>query len=365
VRGKITPLFITAIFVTLTVILLGACASPAADEDDGPPAEADPEAPDEIIGAGEVGEAGTLTIYSGRNEELVGPLIEQFEEETGIDVRVRYGDTAALAATILEEGENSPADVYYGQDAGALGALSNSGLVAVLPADVLDKVDPRFASPDGLWVGTSGRARVVVYNTDTLTEDDLPDSILDFTGEEWEGRIGWAPTNGSFQSFVTALRVLEGEGTAQDWLEAIAENDVTVYPNNTTIVEAVANGEVEVGFVNHYYLFRQLAENPDFPAANYFLPGTDVGNLINVAGVAALENAANKDNAMRFTEYLLSEEAQEYFRDETFEYPLASGVEPFEGLPPLDTINTPDIDLSNLEDLEGTIILLQDTGVLE
>ncbi|MDQ2676015.1 MAG: iron ABC transporter substrate-binding protein [Actinomycetota bacterium] len=307
---------------------------------------------------------GDLVVYSGRTEELVGPIIERFSEETGIEVAVRYGDTAEMANLILTEGENSPADLYFAQDAGALGAVAAEGLLAELPADVLDQVEERFRSPDGQWVGLSGRSRVVAYNTDNVDPADLPDTIFGFTDPEWSGRIGWAPTNGSFQSFVTALRVLEGEDRAREWLEGIQANEPNVYEGNNPALEAVIAGEIDVAFINHYYLMQRLAEDPDVPAANYFVPGGDPGALVNVAGVGILETADQADAAEQLVEFLLSEEAQSYFAEETKEYPLAAGVEPDPELPPLSDIATPDIDLSDLSDLEGTLELLQDVGVL-
>jgi iron(III) transport system substrate-binding protein len=308
--------------------------------------------------------SGDLTIYSGRSEDLVGPLIEQFEQETGLNVEVRYGDTAEMAATILEEGANSPADVYYGQDAGALGALAQAGRLAPLPDSILNQVEPRFRSPEGLWVGTSGRARTVAYNTETLAEADLPDDIFGFCAPEWEGRIGWAPTNGSFQAFVTALRVIEGEDRAREWLSCLQANDPQVYPKNTPIVAAVGAGEIDVGFVNHYYLFRFLAEDPDFPVRNYSPRSGDAGAMINVAGVGMVDTSDNPDAAEAFVNYLLGQSSQEYFNTQTNEYPLAGNVALNPLLVPLNQIQTPDIDLSNLDDLEGTLLLLQELGIL-
>ena len=308
---------------------------------------------------------GALVIYSGRSEELVGPVLEQFEERTGIDIQVRYGDTAELAATILEEGENSPADLFFAQDPGALGALQDEGRFQPLPQDVLDRVPERFRSPDGFWVGTSGRARVVAYNTEELSEGDLPPSILDFTNPKWEGKIGWAPTNGSFQAFVTTLRVLEGEDAARNWLEGIQANDPFEYPDNLTAVEGVASGEVQVAFVNHYYLFQVMEEQgEDVPVRNYYLKNGDPGALVLAAGAGILDTAENPEAARSFLDYVLSEEAQQYFADETFEYPLVEGVEINEELVPLSEIQSPNIDLSNLDDLQGTLELLQETGVL-
>jgi iron(III) transport system substrate-binding protein len=318
-----------------------------------------------LVGCSMFGSQQSITVYSGRSEELVGPLIERFESETGINVEVRYGDTAELASTILEEGANSPADVYFAQDAGALGAVAESGLLQQLPAELLDKVQERFRSPDGEWIGLSGRARVIVYDSRELAESDLPDSILDFTDPAWKGRLGWSPTNGSFQAFVTALRVLEGEEVARQWLEGIVANEPRVYEGNIPIVQAVAAGEIDAGFVNHYYLHRFLAEQgEDFPARNYFLPGADPGSLVNAAGAAILASTDAQENAERFVEFLLSDESQTFFAEETFEYPLVDGIAGPAGTPPLSDIQTPDIDLSNLSDLQGTLRLLSETGAL-
>jgi iron(III) transport system substrate-binding protein len=308
---------------------------------------------------------GALVVYSGRSEELVGPLFEQFEEESGIEVQVRYGDTAELAATVLEEGENSPADLFFAQDPGALGALADEGRFRPLAQHVLDRVPERFRSPEGVWVGTSGRTRVVAYNTEELSEGDLPDSIFGFTDPRWEGRIGWAPTNGSFQAFVTALRVLEGEEQARAWLEGIQANDPFVYPDNASALEGVASGEVQVAFVNHYYLYQALEEQgEDFPARNHYLKNGDPGALVLAAGAGILDTAQNPEAAQSFLEFALSEEAQRYFADETYEYPLVDGVEPAKDIVPLSEIESPNVDLSNLDDLQGTLELLQETGVL-
>ena len=311
-------------------------------------------------------ETRSLVIYSGRNENLVGPLLDQFVEETGIEVRVRYGNTAGLASTILEEGDNSPADVYYGQDAGALGALSRAGRFLELPADVVSQLSPEYVSDDHSWVGTSLRARVLVYNTDELTEADLPDDIWALTAEEWRGRVGWAPTNGSFQAFVTALRVLQGEEQAKAWLEAMMANDVQVYPKNTPIVAATGAGEISVGLVNHYYLLRFMVEDPNFPAANYHFRNAGPGSMVNVAGTGIVNSCANCAEAEEFVRFLLSESAQAYFLKTTHEYPVIAGDFTFQsGAVPLADFAVPDIDLNDLESLDETLTLLREVGALE
>lgn len=304
-----------------------------------------------------------LTIYSGRQEQLVGPIIQQFSKATGIPVQVKYASTSALAATILEEGSKSPADLFFAQDPGALGAVSD--LFIVLPNSILNRVGKHFHSPEGRWVGISGRARVVVYNTQKLSEADLPDSILEFTDPRWKGRIGWPPTNGSFQAFVTALRLAKGDDVALHWLKGIKANNPKAYRNNTATVKAVADGEVDVGFVNHYYLFRFLEEQGEsFPARNHYLKGGDPGALILVSGAGILSTSRNVNAAQRFLDFMLSDVAQQYFASKTFEYPLVVGVKTHRLLLPISQVQTPDIDLGALADLEGTLKLLRKAGVI-
>ena len=307
-------------------------------------------------------EPGEITVYSGRSESLVGALIEQFEADTGVRVNVRYGGTAELAAAILEEGGRSPADVYYGQDAGALSALAEGGALAVLPSGITGLVPAEFRDGEGRWVGTSGRARVLIISPERVPNP--PGSIFDLVDPEWRGRVGWAPSNGSFQAFVTAMRRIHGEDATRDWLEGMIANGVREYPKNSPQVQAVGDGELDIGLVNHYYLFRFTAEDDDFPAANHFTDAGGAGGLINVAGVGMVGASDDIGPALRFIEYLLSRRGQEYFRDQTSEYPLAAGVEARAELVPLERLNPPSLALTSLSDLEGTLELLRDVGAL-
>src|SRR5688572_16292510 len=264
-----------------------------------------------MTGCGGNGGGGSdtkLTVYSGREEELVAPLFERFERETGVDVDVRYGDSAELAATIAEEGDNSPADVFFAQDPGSLGAVEEEGLLAELPDDQLERVDERFRDPDGRWVGTSGRVRVIAYNTDELSENEVPDSVFELTDPKWKGKVGFPPTNASFQAFITAMRLSAGEEKTRSWLEGMKANDPKLYEKNTPVVEAVGAGEIQLGLVNHYYLSLVKEENPEAAVANHYTAGDDPGALVSVAGAAILEPSDNEDAAREFVDYLLSEE---------------------------------------------------------
>jgi iron(III) transport system substrate-binding protein len=332
-------------------------------------AEADPTAdPVADPTAGEDFSSGTgdFTLYSGRNETLVGPLIDEYAEETGITVDTRYGGTGELAATILEEGEDTPASLFFSQDAGALGLLADEGRFAALPSELLERVEERFRDPEGRWVGVSGRARVLAYNTDTLAEDDLPTSVRELTDPSWAGRVGWAPENASFQAFITAFRLIDGEDAVRSWLEAmIANGTVNFGDSNISIVQAIGNGEIDAGLVNHYYVYAVGREEGEgFPVANHFFAAGDPGSLINVAGIGLIEGAEEADAALAFADYLLSDEAQEYFATQTFEYPLIEGVAAPEGLVPLNEISHPDIELGDLADLRGTLELLSEVGLV-
>ncbi len=311
-------------------------------------------------------EAKTLTIYSGRSEKLVAPLIENFKKASGIEVNVKYGKSGELAGTLLEEGDKSPADIFWAQDAGTLGVVAQKGMLAKLDDAALNKVPENFRAADGLWVGTSGRSRVLVYNTKNVKVEDLPKGVMELTDAKWKGKVGWAPTNASFQSFVAAMIELEGEEATKKWLEGMVANEPKVYPKNTPAVAATGAGEVDVALVNHYYLFRIKKEKgDDFPAANHFFKNEKAGQLVNVSGLSTLKSAKNAESAKAFVEYVLSEDGQKYFAQETYEYPVISGVKPYESLPALEEIKPPKVDFAKLANLEATIKLLRETKALK
>ena len=309
------------------------------------------------------GSGDPLVIYSGRSEDLVAPLIEQFSEETGIEVVVRYDDSTQLATTLLAEGSSTDADVFFAQDPASLGVAAP--LLAELDPQTLSMVPDRFSDDNGKWIGTSGRIRVVVYDSETVSDSDLPNNLEDLVDPVWSGRTGVAPTNGSFLAFVAAMILSEGEDYTLDWLERLAANQPTDYPKNSPIVAAADIGEVSIGLVNHYYLLRLRAEGAGNRAANHFLGGSDASSLVMPAGAGIVAGSAQTESAKRFVEFLLSNESQSYFANETFEYPLVPGIAPPAGLPDIDTIGTPDINLSDLADqLERATDLVTEAGLL-
>ncbi|MFJ2594103.1 iron ABC transporter substrate-binding protein [Streptomyces erythrochromogenes] len=306
-----------------------------------------------------------LVIYSGRNEKLVKPLLDELEKAVGTTVAVRYGESAELAAQIQEEGDRTKAGLFFSQDAGALGALSTKGLLEKLPQASLDRVDQAFRGGAGDWVGTSGRVRVLAYHPGQVAK--APDTVHDLVKPEWKGRIGYAPTNASFQAFVTGMRVLEGDDATRAWLKGLKANEPKAYDNNLKVLDAVGKGEVSLGLVNHYYWYERVAEKGEgkVGAKIHFLPGGDPGALVNAAGVGVVKGTDQTPVAQKAVDFLLSEKAQKYFADETKEYPLASGVtSTVKDLPPLSSLEAPKIDLGELESLQETLKMLQDAGMV-
>jgi iron(III) transport system substrate-binding protein len=290
-----------------------------------------------------------ITVYSGRSEKLIGPMLESFTAETGLEVEVRYGQSAELALLIEQEGDKSPADVFISQSPGAMGYLKQIGALQTLSTETLALVPTQYENADGQWVGVSGRVRVLVYNKDLVDPADLPATVYDLVDEKYRGEVGLAPANGSFQDFVTALRSTDGDDAALQWLEGLVANDAQTYTNNTAIVQAVGRGEVPMGLVNHYYNYRALAEDPSLATENYFFTGGDIGSLVIVTTAGIVRGAGGaKDGATRLVNYLLGREAQTFFSETTFEYPLASGIDSAANLPKLADLDAATYDLDQL-----------------
>jgi iron(III) transport system substrate-binding protein len=358
-KTRRTTLILVASLATLSLFSIAACGGSETSDDSQPSSTDLPTAATDPCETA----SGSLTVYSGRSEKLVADLFSQFSTDTGIDVEVRYGDSGELAGQILTEGNATPADVFFSQDAGALGAVSEAGLFIELEDSVLNRVAEMYRSESNNWVGTSGRARVVIFNPTLVATP--PTSIDELIDPQWKGKIGFAPTNASWQSFVTALRVVRGEDDAREWLEAFAANNPVAYEKNGAVRDAVNSGEVALGLVNHYYLYEKIAAEgaENVVAQNQYLPG-DIGGLVNVAGIGALENSDNPEASQCLASYLVSDSAQKFFVEKSFEYPLVDGIVPYEGLPTLAELDPPSIDLSDLQSIAETQELLNDVGLL-
>jgi iron(III) transport system substrate-binding protein len=307
--------------------------------------------------------AGNITLYSGRTEELVAPLIERFEEATNIEVEVRYGSSPEMAATLLTEGADSPADLFYSQDPASLGSVAE--LMAPLPESVLSLVPEAYRDPDGLWVGITVRSRVLAFNPELVPDDQMPDSYKDLVDPEWSGRVGIAPTNGSFIAFVSAMILTEGEEATLAWLEGLAANDPITFDGNAPIAAAVDAGDVDVGLINHYYLLQLGAEQGETTGQNHFFAQADAGSLVMPSGISMLATAANPEAAAELVAFLLSSESQAYFAETNFEYPVASGAPAPEGAPPLDTLVSPSLSATEMASvLDRATDLIAEAGLV-
>jgi iron(III) transport system substrate-binding protein len=310
------------------------------------------------------GEEETLTVYSGRSENLIAPLLDQFADSTGIKVDVRYGSSADLALLIDQEGDRGRADVFISQSPGALGFLEGNDRLTSLDESLLALVPARWRNDDGMWIGISGRVRVIVYNEDLVDPAELPDSVFELSDDRFQGMVGLAPGNSSFQDFVTIMRDVYGDDAALDWLTDMAGNGARSYTNNTAIVQAVGRGEVPMGLVNHYYSFRALAEDPGASSRNYFFPFGNIGSVLIATGAGIVASSDHPELGGQLIEFLLGETAQRYLAEETFEYPLALGSEPVDVLPALTTIDAAFHDLDELGGgLERTKELIDASGL--
>ena len=308
---------------------------------------------------------GNLVIYSGRKESLIGPVVDQFKSISGINVKVKYGTSTEIAAQLLLEGSKTPADIFYAQDPGALGSVID--MLAQLSPDSLQKIPEWAKSDEGKWIGISGRARTLVYNIDNVKSSDLPKTLYDLCDLKWKGRIGWAPTNSSFQTMITAMRNIWGENKTKTWIKCMMANDVKIYPKNTPQVEAVGKAEIDIGLVNHYYLYKFIldaGEGDNFKARNLHLQSEGPGSLVMVSPIGILSTSKNKGNAQQFIDFMISKLAQNYFVNSTREYPLIEDVKIHPLLTPLNEITKANINLSDLADIQGSAKLLQEVGAL-
>jgi iron(III) transport system substrate-binding protein len=307
-----------------------------------------------------------VTIYSGRNEELVQPILDRFEQQTGIEVEVKYDESSNLALLIEEEaaaGRNE-ADIFLSQSPGSMGFLEQNGRLAELPESTLDLVNPKVRDAEGRWIGITGRQRVLVYNTDLVDEKDLPSSVFDLIDQRWQGEIGIAAGNSSFQDFVTVMRATEGDEVTVRWLEDLDALDPVPYAKNSAIVASVGRGEIEIGLVNHYYNFLALEENPDLPSANHHFAVDDPGAVVLVTAAAIVRGTDRPDVAAQLIDFLLTEDSQRFFSDDEYEYPLALGVEPSGDLPALDFVDVGSFRIEALDGgLERTRELIADAGL--
>lgn len=363
-----------AIATAALMLTTAACSSTGSPTESADSGAADTTCAPTTIGYGELDPAVTetpvddaaLVIYSGRSEDLMAPVLEDFTAATGIDVSVRYGSTAALTAQLLEEGDATPADVFLSQDAGALSALEQSGCLAGLPDAVTGLVGAQFQAGEQSWTPLTGRARTIVYNPNLIAEADLPSSLDELTDPAVASQLGVAPTNAGFQAFVSAIRALEGDDVAAQFLADLSAGGVQTFDSNGDITQAVNDGQLAMGLSNHYYLQELTAEiGADAVVARNSYPADGTAlSLVNVSGAGVLSPSDRSEDALALLEYLLSDSAQEYFATSTGEYTVVDGAPQPSGAPALDQLGGPDLDLDELSDLQATIAMINESGLI-
>lgn len=325
------------------------------------------EQPDTTTADGDAA-ADELVLYSGRSQTLVEPVLDRFRDETGIEVRARYGRDAELLAALSEEGARSRADVFWANTAGALGAANNAGLLTELPDSLLARPGA-YVPSSGRWIPVTVRFRVLAYNPAAVSNEALPASVMDLPAMgQFRGRIGWTPTYSSFQDFVTAMLLVHGEDSTRAWIQGVRALEPKAYPSNTPMLEALLAGEIDVALTNHYYVRRITegdADGAESIAVHRFASG-DVGNLALVTGAGLLETGAHDANAARLLSFLLSEEAQAMLAETVHEYPVLRDAPVPAYLLPFDDAARlgPDLDFERLRDMEGTLRLLRDEELL-
>ncbi|WP_114578951.1 extracellular solute-binding protein [Saliphagus sp. LR7] len=311
--------------------------------------------------------SGELTVYLGGGEgglyqNLMNRIQSAYEE---FSVSIRPAPSAQLANTIIEETSagSSSADVFWAIDAGSIGIVASNDATVELPERVVSGVPDTF-HPTDQWVGIMGRARSIPYNTDEFDAEDVPNDVMAFAEDErFQDAMGWAPTYGAFQSFVTAMRLINGEEETRQWLNGMLEQGVQTYDNELVVANTVASGELDAGFSNHYYSRLVYEERPDAPLDLAFTQG-DAGALINCSGTEIIQGTDNEELAADFIHHLLSIEAQEFLGTRGYEYPLVPGVPPIGDLPTIDELNPPELNLAELSDVEPTLQLLREVGAL-
>lgn len=312
--------------------------------------------------------SGALNLYIGGGEGGIYFRFVEMLQEIYPDFQVfaSSATSSSLAQTVVEEvAAGAPqADVFWSIDASSLGYVADNDAYESLPDEVANPVPTDFRGNDNAWVGVAGRARSIPYNTDQFEAGDIPNKIQEIPETEaLHGSMGWAPTYGAFKSFVTAMRLLRGTDATRQWLASLREVGTERFPNEFVISNQVADGTLTAGFANHYYALRVKNSRPDAPLDLAFTEN-DAGALVNVAGVLRIQGTEKAELVNDFIRHLLSAEAQEFFTTVSFAYPMIPEVAPPGNLPTIDQLDPPDIDLAALSDLEPTLELMREAGVL-
>lgn len=312
--------------------------------------------------------AEKLVVYSGRAERLIKPVLDDFQAKTGVQIELLSSGTTELINRLQVEGAKTAADVLITNDAGSLERARELGLLRPLALREVDRAIPaQFRAPDNSWIGLSGRFWIVVYNTKAVKADSIS-SLLDLAGPAWKDKIA-IPNSGSeyLQAGVSVIKATHGDAKTRDFLAGLKRNAGTrVYGKSSQIVEAVAKGEVPVGIVNHYYVYRHLATDPTAPIAAAMPDQQEgaMGAIMNVAGIGVLKQTPHLESAKLLVEFLVAQAGQKLFADLNKEYPLHPEVKADPALTPRHSFRAALVPLAKLAELrEPTMDMIEEAGL--
>jgi iron(III) transport system substrate-binding protein len=300
-----------------------------------------------------------ITVYNAQHESLTQEWADAFTASTGIPVTIRQGSDLEVGNQILQEGANSPADVFLTENSPAMVLVDKAGLFEPLPQDLLDQVPAQFRASDGDWIGIAARSTVFAYNKDKLVGDAVPKSMDDLAKPEWKGRWTASPSGADFQAIVGAYLQLKGEEATLSWLKAMKENAVIVRGNRTAMASA-NKGEVDGALIYHYYFYGDRAGTKE-SSGNiqlHFFKNQDPGAFLSISGGGVLKSSKNKDAAFEFLKFITGAPGQAVLRDGTsFEYAVGVGADSNAALPPIPDLGAPAVDQSTLDNAKVTELM--------
>lgn len=346
----------------LIVLLMAALVLSACGTGEEPVSATDPASP--VVEEASI--SGDLVIYSGRSEALIQPVIDAFRVKyPEVNLLLKAGSNSELANALIEEQANPQADVFITTELFTIQSLSQQDIFESYLPQGADQLPAEFLGADNAWTGLTRRVRVIMYNKDLVSEDELPTSIFDLTDPKWQGQIAAAgSTNGGMQAQVAAMRQLLGDEATEEWLNGLIANEVTFFGGHTDVRKAVGAGEFKLGLVNHYYFYLQQAEGSNVGIIFPDQGEGQIGLLSNATSAAIVKGSQNLAAAQAFLDFLVSVEGQELFAEQNYEYPLLPGVALKEGVQPLDNFRLADVDVVQAAlDFDATFDLLEKVGL--
>jgi len=317
-----------------------------------------------LLHVAQAAQTDTLTLYNGQHAKTTQALVAAFTSSTGIKVDIRKGSSAQLANQIMEEGERSPADVFYSEESPPVAALAEKGLLAKIDGATLKQIMPGYTAIDGTWAGISARCRVVVFNRDMVSESDLPDSVMDMATEVWKDRVGFVPTSGAFQEQIIAIKLIKGRDAALGWLKGLKQYG-RIYNGNKAAMKAVERGDIATALVNNYYWYALADEvgADKMKAGIHYAGHKDPGALITVSAAGILKTSSKIKAAQRLLAFMVSAAGQDAIVGSVAEYPLRPGIKSPYDLKPFDQLNPPDVSPADLGDAADALALRREAGL--